>query len=391
MRVFSSIVLSAACLSVAAQSGFQEFMTTGVFTVPPGVTQVFIEAVGAGGNGGFNGTGGGGGGGYASGVYAVTPLDIIYITVGTGGGGAATGTTHAGGFVSASGGENGVSVPNPEIGGGGNGGTGSGGNISNFTGGKGGGGYYTYFGGGGGGAAGPAGNGSDGGNTIAWTGICLTPGGDGGLSGGAPGGNGGKGAGFIDAICSVSDPSAGGSTYGGGGGGGNGNGGGPGNGSGGYVKISWCAVDVSTTLTDETITATATGVSYQWIDCGTGMVIPGATEQSFTATVSGSYAVLVTDAVCSDTTDCVDVTVPVTGIYSSDSENWIVYPNPFTEYFIISGTDGDEWYTLTDATGRICYSSNIIVNKDFRKLAKGIFYLTISTIQKRFVQYLIKE
>jgi len=39
-------------------------------------------------------------------------------------------------------------------------------------------------------------NGSNGGNTIPWTGICVTPGGASGAGGGAPGGAGGKGAGL---------------------------------------------------------------------------------------------------------------------------------------------------------------------------------------------------
>ena len=116
-----------------------------------------------------------------------------------------------------------------------------------MTGGAGGGGYYTYFGGGGGGAAGPNSNGGAGGNTITWTGICLTPGGAAGTSGGAPGGAGGKGAGFVDVSCSAADPAANGANYGGGGGGGNGNSSGPGTGGGGYCSITW---------------DTSTGVSY---------------------------------------------------------------------------------------------------------------------------------
>lgn len=223
-----------------SQGSTQEFTTSGAFTVPPNSTLLKIEVVGAGGTGGGNGGGGGGGGGFASGTYAVTPGDVITVVVGTGGAGAAAGTSSVGTFLSATGGENGTSVPNPNLGGGGAGGTGSGGTIVNNTGGTGGGGYWTYFGGGGGGAAGSLNNGGDGGNTIVWNGSnCFTPGGEGGTGGGNPGGDGGKGAGFTDNFCNVTDPAVAGANFGGGGGGANGNGGAAAAGANGYCLISW--------------------------------------------------------------------------------------------------------------------------------------------------------
>ena len=214
----------------------QAFTTSGTFVVPDGVTSIDVELVGAGGNGYSNGGGGGAGGGYAAGTFAVIPGTSHAITVGAGGSG--VGTSISGLGIMAGAGTNGNIVDNPNVGGGGVAGSGMGGTV-NRTGGSGGGGFYTYFGGGGGGAAGPIGNGVAGGNTITWTGICLTPGGAAGASGGAPGGPGGKGAGFTDVNCVAADPAGSGITYGGGGGGGNGNGSGSGMGAGGYCSITW--------------------------------------------------------------------------------------------------------------------------------------------------------
>lgn len=244
-KTVSIIMLALAAGSLSAQSGSQAFTTSGMFTVPSGVTSIFIEVVGAGGAGGGNGGGGGGGGGYAAGVYAVTPLSTLNVTIGAAGGGAGSGTTLVGALISATGGGNGTSVANPNIGGGGTGGAGVSGSLVNRVGGNGGGGYWTYFGGGGGGAAGALANGNNGGNTIAWTGVCQTPGGTGGISGGAPGGDGGKGAGFTDANCNVTNPSGNGNNYGGGGGGANGNGGGAGTGNAGYANISWGSTGIA--------------------------------------------------------------------------------------------------------------------------------------------------
>lgn len=210
---------------------------TGPWTVPAGVDTITVQLIGPGGNGGTNGGGGGGGGGYARRVYAVTPGTTYSFVVGTGGSG--MGTIAGGLGLIAEAGENGTSVPNPNLGGGGAGGAGIGGDV-NYTGGNGGGGYWTYFGGGGGGAAGPSQNGGNGGNTIVWNGNnCLTPGGAGGTSFGLPAGAGGKGAGFTDNNCTVTDPEGNGGMYGGGGGGGNGIGSPGGVGGDGVVFINW--------------------------------------------------------------------------------------------------------------------------------------------------------
>jgi hypothetical protein len=236
-------IINIISVAALAQTGSQVFTSSGTFTVPAGVSSLTIEAIGAGGDGGGNGTGGGGGGGYSMGTFSVTAGSTLSVVVGVHGGGSAA-TSAVSPYIIATGGDNGVSVPNPTVGGGGAGGVGSGGSL-NYTGGTGGGGYWTYFGGGGGAAAGPMGNGGPGGNTIPWTGICMTPGGSGGISLGAPAGDGGKGAGFTDASCNVTDPAGPGLSYGGGGGGGNGNGGGPGLGSDGYVRISWGTTSVA--------------------------------------------------------------------------------------------------------------------------------------------------
>ena len=229
-------LLIAASILLCGSAFSQVFTTSGVFVVPQGVNTIQVELVGPGGNGGSNGAGGGGGGGYTVGTLPVVPGTSYPVTVGQGGSG--TATTFGGTSLQATAGGNGNIVQQQNVGGGGAAGFGSGGDV-NFAGGAGGGGYYTYFGGGGGGAAGPTGNGGIGGNTIAWTGICLTPGGVAGVGGGAPGGAGGKGAGFTDANCNIPNPAANGANYGGGGGGGNGNGGGPGTGGGGYCSITW--------------------------------------------------------------------------------------------------------------------------------------------------------
>ena len=69
------------------------FVTVGSFTwtIPSGVTRIWVEAWGGG--GGANGNGGGGGGGYASAIFTVTPTGSVSYTVGGGGSGGNPGIT----------------------------------------------------------------------------------------------------------------------------------------------------------------------------------------------------------------------------------------------------------------------------------------------------------
>jgi len=74
---------------------YQDFSSSGTFTVPSGVRRLFVQAWGAGGGGGRTNNNyligsGGGGGGYGAGYVNVTPGDSCTITVGTGGSGASS-------------------------------------------------------------------------------------------------------------------------------------------------------------------------------------------------------------------------------------------------------------------------------------------------------------
>ncbi len=448
------LLLFGGTLSIATMAQ-QVFTTSGTFTVPNGITSVTVEVIGAGGKGGNNGGGGGGGGGYASGVYTVAPGSTHTVIVGEAASGNGTSSVPSLN-ISATKGANGISQTNPQvIGGGGAGGVGIGGQI-NRTGGNGGGGYWTYFGGGGGGAAGSISDGGDGGNTIAWTGICQTPGGTGGLGGGLPAGDGGKGAGFTDVSCNVTDPSAVGANYGGGGGGANGNGGPAALGANGVVKFTFCTpigaptgdtlqifchsatvadlvaqgtgiewyltptggtalastdaltnnttyyaeqnsdpcetperlevtvniitIDIGTTLNGTTITSNEIGATYAWLDCDSNQLITNATDQSYTPTITGNYAVVVTKENCSDTSEC--VMVSFVGLSKEQNPNFKIYPNPVTEVLTIqvANLENGNTFSILDQNGRNVKQGKLKIgetNIDINELSNGLYVLKI--------------
>lgn len=100
------------------------------------------------------------------------------------------------------------------------------------------------------------------------------------------------------------------------------------------------AVDVTTSVVGATITANASvGVNYQWLDCDDMMSeITGETSQSFTATVTGNYAVEISGSACVDTSDCVNIVIDNIG-EGSGADLFSISPNPAKEEVLINSSE----------------------------------------------------
>src|SRR5690554_3946145 len=142
-----------------------------------------------------------------------------------------------------------------------------------------------------------------------------------------------------------------------------------------------CTVDVTTALDDATITATATGLNYQWIDCSDNSIIVGETGVSYTATVSGSYAVIITDGTCVDTSTC--VTVNISSLNDNDFAGVKIYPNPVKEVLNITNENGTlQSVEVVSATGSIVYSSTISSSNftvNTAQLNAGVYFVNVRT------------
>ncbi|TND07869.1 MAG: gliding motility-like protein [Bacteroidetes bacterium] len=149
------------------------------------------------------------------------------------------------------------------------------------------------------------------------------------------------------------------------------------------INLTVNTIDTSTSLNGATITANATGVSYQWIDCNNGnAAIPGANGQSYLPVANGSYAVIVTDSVCSDTSSCVQV-LSVGMNMQQVPEGITISPNPSAGIFTVSCARGfsDATCTLTDMRGRIVFRrenlSGTALTFDITENESGFYFLEI--------------
>jgi len=94
------------------------------------------------------------------------------------------------------------------------------------------------------------------------------------------------------------------------------------------TEVDVISINISVTTDDITLTAETEGAGYQWVDCDDGFnPLAGETSRSFIATVSGSYAVLINESGCSDTSECYNIYIA--GLNEGNAENKLkVYPNP---------------------------------------------------------------
>ncbi|OFX49305.1 MAG: hypothetical protein A2W95_16450 [Bacteroidetes bacterium GWA2_40_14] len=154
-------------------------------------------------------------------------------------------------------------------------------------------------------------------------------------------------------------------------------------------------VDVTVTLENITLTAGITGATYQWLDCDNGnTAISGETSASFTPTVSGNYAVKITENSCTDTSECINVVV--SSIKPTTDSEIKIYPNPNNGKFMIdlgSLSISTLKVEIINAQGQVMYESKPdATNKWIVQLLpsqKGLYIIRILTGSGIFSQRLI--
>ncbi|HAW51593.1 MAG TPA: hypothetical protein DCX54_04585, partial [Flavobacteriales bacterium] len=99
------------------------------------------------------------------------------------------------------------------------------------------------------------------------------------------------------------------------------------------VDLTIVSVDDSLFVSNNVITANATSASFQWIDCNTMTTLQGETGNSLTVIQNGSYAVIVNQSGCSDTSECIDVNW--IGLEEYNNQEFRIYPVPTNDQIII--------------------------------------------------------
>lgn len=147
------------------------------------------------------------------------------------------------------------------------------------------------------------------------------------------------------------------------------------------IQLTVLQPNVAVTQSGNTLSANAANATYQWIDCNNGNApISGATSQSFTPSVNGTYAVVVTEQGCADTSSCIAVTL--TGTVDRDARHVALYPNPAHHHLVLEVQDALPFatYTVHDPSGRVVLAGKVAGNTtsiSIAQLPEGIYFLQL--------------
>lgn len=146
-----------------------------------------------------------------------------------------------------------------------------------------------------------------------------------------------------------------------------------------------------------TVNVTATGLesqdlngSWQWIDCdNSNQPIPGATSQSFYPADDGTYAVIIDNSNCIDTSDCI-----VFNFLSDNPQSWEevnIYPNPTKDYIFIDAIQEPLSIEIFDMSGRQLNVREYSPLLDISHLASGTYVLKINWADSYSMHRIIRE
>lgn len=159
-------------------------------------------------------------------------------------------------------------------------------------------------------------------------------------------------------------------------------------------------IDIDTTLleNDNIISSNQSGAQYQWVDCGNGnAIIEGETNQSFSPTRNGSYAVEITTNSCTEISECLNMTT--LSVQSEElKNNTKIYPNPVDEMLYIDLAKRYESISLKmyNFLGQQVYNSkhkNLQnLNIQTNNIASGVYLLKVQVDGKYESEFrIVKE
>lgn len=149
------------------------------------------------------------------------------------------------------------------------------------------------------------------------------------------------------------------------------------------TTVDLVIIDTTVSLVGNMLTTQVVGATYQWINCGNGQPISGATNASFEPTVTGDYAVILTIQGCSDTSACTNVII--IGVADVMAGVVAIYPNPNAGAFVLEISDiGLEAASveLVNLVGKVVYKNRLMAGKHgitLSDLAPGVYMMHVRT------------
>jgi hypothetical protein len=150
------------------------------------------------------------------------------------------------------------------------------------------------------------------------------------------------------------------------------------------LQLTLADIDTATAVTGSTISALQIGASFQWYTCnGSWLPISNATQQSFTATQNGNYAVVISRLGCSDTSSCINI-LNVSLNQLPENNFCKIYPNPSSGFVYINWSFANMHATILiyNSIGQLLqqvYSAGDLQTKIDLNVPPGSYLIKIRT------------
>ncbi|MBU1718132.1 MAG: T9SS type A sorting domain-containing protein [Bacteroidetes bacterium] len=150
------------------------------------------------------------------------------------------------------------------------------------------------------------------------------------------------------------------------------------------VYLTKTEIDTAVFISGDTLFAQDTNAVYQWYNCTEDSIVTGQTGQWFRPAASGSYAVVLTNGECSDTSSCHSFVV--TGIVTTTFQQaFRVYPNPATtDVFVEFPTPQEKLEIILFDQQQRMISAKTFTNEKMVMVslpdANAIYYLRVRNI-----------
>ncbi len=154
------------------------------------------------------------------------------------------------------------------------------------------------------------------------------------------------------------------------------------------VNLLIYSMNDSVILVQGSLYALDSVASYQWIDCNTLQPVSGANSQAFVPG-SGSFAVVLTNGSCIDTSNCLNIT----GDNNYNLNRLGFYPNPVNKEIKFSIELQNFSVIIADETGRIVFNKSFgkLSELNVENLAPGFYTLLLNSDGNSNVFKILKE
>ena len=164
------------------------------------------------------------------------------------------------------------------------------------------------------------------------------------------------------------------------------------------IMLTVNSIDNTVLQNNDTLTANAKWISYQWADCDSNFkVLPGDTNVQFIADRNGSFAVVLKDDSCTDTSAC--YTITGVGIPERRQDQFVkIYPNPNTGTFTLSLSEypSSLQFRIFNILGEEISFSTERTNDNWQiempeSTPHGVYYLVLKTDQEVWTERIIVQ